>query len=202
MPGWIPIGIRWRHPATHEGDSLAIVPPLGVMLFIPAAAIWVPIVLLYSFGADLGARQQLALAGFGGVAPIVIAYGVMTNRVWTRIGALLAVLANIWVISVRPGTPILEQITSNEVLGIALAAWVGLALYLYTRKTARAYYLLVAGKPLPMELEGVDLSPPRVVVFAMDHLAILAEWILVILALAIFLGFLFFSNFLGIPVRG
>jgi hypothetical protein len=194
MPIWYRTGIKWRHPKNREGASPEIVPPLGIMVFIPLAAIWLPISLVYSFGAELDVPRQILLALFGGVAPIAIAYGVMTNRQWTRLVILATVLINIWVYAAWRGVPLSEQLGSNRSFVMSLFVWVALALYFYSWKTSRAYYGILSGKPLPDELKNLDWSPPKALAFLMGHLAAISEWVLILLAFAIFFGLLFFWN--------
>lgn len=194
MAAWYP-HVKWRHPKTREGASPEIAPPLGIMMFIPLAAMWLAISLGYSMGGSFNTSQQIGMAVFGGVFPIGIAYGVMTNRRWTRIAILLTMAGNTWLHATSPGLPLMEQLASSQLLDVLLITWAGLVIYLYGSKSSRAYYLLIAGRALPESLKSVDLSPPRVVVFLMARLAVLSEWILIVLALAIF-GLLFFWDYM------
>lgn len=196
MAAWYP-HVKWRHWNSDEGDSLDVAPPLGVILFMPLSATWIVVALLFSFSPGLSEYQLISLALFGGVAPIAIAYGIMTNRRWTRPVILLTLLANLWLFATPTGATSLEQFRLNSAAGVALLVWGLLALYFYRRKTTRKYYLLIAGKSLPDELRGVDLSPPKALVFLLSHIAILAEWMLIVLALAIFFGVLLFSDRIG-----
>jgi hypothetical protein len=191
MAGWHRIGLRFRQPRAEEGNALGVVPPLGLMLFIPLAAAWLAVTLVYSVGAELTVARQVGLALFGGLAPMGITYGLVTNRRWTRLAILLTLAGNIWLYGVSPGVPLMAQLGSNLALGFLTAVWAAVALYLYGSRSCRAYYLLIAGAVLSDELQDVDLSPPPFIAAAMDNLAGISEWVLIILAFAVFFSVLF-----------
>jgi hypothetical protein len=194
MAIWYRLGLSWRHERIEEGASPDIVPPLGVMGFIPLAAISLPVSFIYSFGADLDVAREILLAVFGGVAPIAIAYGVMTNRRWSRLLIVVSAAMSVWIYAGGPPSGAMWSIVSSSwPVGAAVAVWLSITTYLYCAKKPRAYYLLLAGAPLPDNLRDVDLSPPRVVVRLMAYLSYLSEWVLMLLALAIFFGFLVVS---------
>ena len=192
MGVWYRIGARFRHPRIEEGNAPAIAPPLAIMMFIPIAALWLAFMLFYSATPDMILGRQIVLALLGGVAPIGIAYGVMTNRRWTRTGILATVAANIWFFEVVSGMPFIEQLFSNLRLSIEVVAWLALCVYLYSGAVPRAYYLLISGRPLPEELREVDLSPPKWLESGMQGLAVCAEWMLIVLAIGMFVGLVFF----------
>lgn len=192
MGVWYRIGARFRHPRIEEGNAPAIAPPLAIMMFIPIAALWLAFMLFYSATPGMSLGRQVVLALVGGVAPIALAYGVMTNRRWTRAGILATVIANIWFFEVVSGMPFIEQLYSNPRLSIGVAAWLALCVYFYFGAVPRAYYLLISGRPLPEDLSKVDLSPPKWLESGMQGLAAFAEWILIVLAIGIFVGLAFF----------
>jgi len=164
------------------------------MAFVPLAAAWLAISLAYSVGGTFNVAQQLGMAVFGGVAPIVLIYGVITNRRFTRIAILLTIAGNIWFYGVTRGMSLWDQILSSRILAVLFGALIGIAIYLYASKTSRAYYLLIAGKPLPESLANVDLSAPDWVAFLMRHLAGFAEWVLILLAFFIFFAAVIFGK--------
>ena len=114
MAVWHRIGLHFRQPRTEEGDALEVVPPLGIMLFIPLSAVWLTVTLFYSVGADLSTARQIGLALFGGLTPIAIACGLVTNRRWTRLAILVTLVGNIWLYAAWPGVPLMAQLRSID----------------------------------------------------------------------------------------
>ena len=162
------------------------------MMFIPIAALWLAFTLLYSATPGMSLSRQIGLALAGGVAPIAIAYGVMTNRRWTRAGILATVAANIWFFEVVSDSPFTEQFFSNFRLSIGVAAWFAVCVYFYFGAGPRAYYLVISGCPLPEDLRDVDLSAPKWLETGIQSLEVVAEWVLIFLAIGIFVGLAFF----------
>ena len=188
MGAWLPVGLRIRYPRTRDGDSPEIVPPLGVICLVPFSAVWLTAGLVYSLLSQDPAMHPLSLAIFGCVIPMGIAYGVVTNRRWTRVATVFALgvcAISFWVDW--------RSVNSVHFVNSASAAyltvlWLVVAGYLYGSKKARKYYMLIVGLPLPNSLAEVELAPPEWLGTVFSGLSFVAEWLLVVLAFVVFGG--------------
>jgi hypothetical protein len=163
------------------------VPPLGVLLLVPLSVIWLMATVLYSLWGDFSPRTAIILALAGGVCPMLAAYGVVTNRRWTRALVIIAIPITIYVIGVNQGMS-LESMGTAPAMACLWLSWGVLVGYLYFSRRARVYYLLIAGRPLPKELATIDLMPPLWFQRVIGLVPAIAEVALIILALALFFG--------------
>lgn len=186
MAGWRKDGITIKYPKTFDGDHQDIVPPLGVMLLIPFSALWLTWYLIMTLFSQREPTFAWFLAIAGGVAPIALGYGVITNRRWTRLLCVVALAVFIVLATIDGGLP--RNWTESISLAAVTAAllWWAMSIYLYCSRTSRAYFYLIAGKELPEELQGVHFDMPDWIVSSFGIFALIAEWLMVLLALIIF----------------
>lgn len=185
MAGWRKDGISFRYPRTLDGERLDIVPPLGVMLMIPLSALWLTWYLVIVLFRDGTAPAAIPMALAGGVAPILVGYAVITNRTWSK--HLFAVSLALFVLLV-----VNDSLIPNEwprgfslVTTIAGLIWWGMTTYLYFSKPARAYFMALTGNPLPADLANVTFNTPNWIVSSFSIFALVTEWLMVLLALAV-----------------
>ena len=188
MVGWRKDGVSFRYPRTVDGNRLDVVPPLGVLLLIPLSAVWLTWYLVETLFSSRGLADALPLALVGGVAPIAVSYGVITNRLWSRLLAVTTFAVFVYLLETEDGIPNNSaEVVSSPTFAVALFWW-AMSCYLYLSRRSRAYFYVIAGKPLPEDLQGVDFRTPTWVESSFNVFALVAEWLLVLLALAVFFG--------------
>lgn len=174
MPGPV-IKITLRR--TSDGNMPSVPPPLGVMLAMCLAVVWLFLTIGYGLYFRPEPASAIGFAVFGGLCPILVIYGVITNRIWSR-HLLVLGLIGFFVIVEREA--------------IFVAAWAGYvywgvivlaAGYLYLAPASRKYFALIAGRHVPAELENVRLEPPGWLFRWISRVPAVAEIALTLLAL-------------------
>lgn len=186
MAVWHRLGFRITHPRTFDGNRPDIVPPLGVLLLLPLTAAWIVSCLALTLFSNRPASEEIPLALFGAIAPIVAGYGVSTNRVWSRPFLVVTLAVSIVLLAADDGISRNWSLDDSPLVIAAVAVWAIVTTYLYFSKRARVFYLSIAGRDIPPALQDVTLKPASWIVQSFSVLAIIAEWLIVVLALAIF----------------
>jgi len=186
------LGIRITHPRTFDGNRPDIIPPLGVLFMLPLTAVWIVSCLALTLFSRRPMSEEIPLALFGSIAPIVSGYGISTNRVWSRPFLVITLAVSIVLVAVDGGISKNWRLDDSPLLIAAISIWLIVSAYLYFSRRARVFYLLIAGREIPSTLRDVTLEPSAWIVNLFSVLAAIAEWLLVVLALAIFftIGFL------------
>jgi hypothetical protein len=185
---WYPVGWRYVHQKIFDANRPDITPPLGVMLLLPFSMLWLTTTLVAALFGDRETYWEILMAFVGGIAPIGVGYGVTTNRVWTRPLAVLSLAVYFPLLRFQHGFPGIWYAIDDPFMAAAGAFLLLLVCYFYLSRSARAYYLLIAGGELPDSLREVNLEPPTWLLGASRILASIVEWAIVLLALAILFG--------------
>ena len=188
MVEWKKEGISFRHPRTVDGNRLDVVAPLGVLLLIPLSAVWLTWYLVESLFSSRALAEALPLALSGGVAPIAVSYGVITNWGWSRLLYAISFATYVVLLEIQGGIPNNWGETISPVTFVLALFWWASTCYLYLARRARAYFLIISGKNLPENLQGVRFETPTWIESSFNVFALFAEWLLVLLALAVFFG--------------
>ena len=179
-----------------EGRAPWVSPPSGMIvaqvLLLGWLAIELAVVLLdrtLSETLDNSAAAMLAAICFGALGPILISYGIATNRFWAR-HLLLVTVAGIgfllWLyLDIGRSSSIVQGVVACIFgLGLLVLIW-----YLYFSHSVRSYYCAIEGRVLPAE-SNADAEPMEIErsVASGSRFQLLLEFAVIFLGLAVFVA--------------
>ena len=194
-------GAKVTYHRISDGRSPWVAPPPGLVvaqvLLLGWLAIELAVVLLdqnLSETLENSATAMIAAVCFGALGPILISYGISTNRAWAR-HLLFVSVSGIGVLlwfyfGVGRSSEIIQGITwLISGLGLLLLVW-----YLYFSNSVRAYYGAIKGEVLPTE-STVNAAPEKVErsTVSGSHLQSALEYAVIFVGLAVFVAAYFMS---------
>lgn len=185
------VGARFKLYVGPESNAPDVLPPIGLVVAQMLCVLVLALTLFLAVTIQLSSGPQnqtflILVALIGGVLPIANAYGLNTNRIWTRIGLLVNLLGLLFITYtmnygfIIPNKPRMTLVIGST--GIFLVSLI----FLYRNANIRAYYLAIRGLPIP-ELLAIKLSKsaskkPRF----LGKFVYVAELIILVLALILF----------------
>lgn len=158
-------GSRIRFRRTSDVHAPWVAAPPGMVflevLLLGWLAVLLGVVLLDEALANQLFKFPVLMIGalvLGALIPLLVAYGIATNRIWSRSGAFAAVIGIVWVIGWYVNVP--QQLKDSQFLvPLALAAVAAVAAwYLYGSRSVRNYFAILRGHLPPEALHIADSS--------------------------------------------
>lgn len=185
------VGAKFKLYVGVESNAPNVVLPVSLviaqMLCVLVLALMLFLAVTIQLQGGLPSQtDSILLALFGGVAPIANAYGLNTNRVWTRIG-LLSNLLGLLIIKYLLSYGFIVPNRSRLTLVVGSAAvFLAVLIFLYKNANVRAYYLAIRGLPIPDSLAIKQLKSSKGKLRMLGKFLGVAEILLLILALILF----------------
>lgn len=192
--GWVGrylVGAKFKLLIGPESNAPDVMPPVSLVIAQMLCVLVLAFTLFLAVTIQLGSVPQnqvflILIALIGGVLPIANAYGLNTNRIWTRVGLLANLLGLLFInYAMNYGFIIPNKSRMTLIIGSTGVILVSL-IFLYRNANIRAYYLAIRGLPIP-ELLAIRLSKsasrkPRI----LGKFVYVAELVLLVLALILF----------------
>ncbi len=185
------VGAKFKLYVGVESNAPHVVLPVSLVIAQMLCVLVLALVLFLAVTIQLqgglpSQTDSILLALFGGVAPIANAYGLNTNRVWTRIGLLINLLGLLIMKYLLSYGFIIPNRSRLALVVGSTAVFLAVLIFLYKNANVRAYYMAIRGLPIPDSLAKKNLKSPKRKLRLLGKFLNVAEILLLILVLILF----------------